>query len=284
MIEIKNLIYKYPGNTEKTIKGIDFSVSKGEVFGFLGPSGAGKTTTQKVITGLLRSYEGNVLVSGRERSSWNNSFYEKIGVVFETQNLYQKLTGWENLRLFAGYYEKSSMDMTMELQRTGILEAMGKKVEGYSKGMRVRLNFIRALQHDPDILFLDEPISGLDPSNGSIIKQMIRELSEKGKTIFLTTHNMGVAAELCNRVAFIINGELPLTDSPSNLMREYGRKELAVEYLLNETPIREVFNLESLKNNSGFRKIVDERKILSMKTLDASLEDIFIMVTGRGLQ
>ena len=284
MIEIKNLIYKYPGNTEKTIKGIDFSVSKGEVFGFLGPSGAGKTTTQKVITGLLRGYEGNVLVSGRERSSWNNSFYEKIGVVFETPNLYQKLTGWENLRLFAGYYEKSSMDMTIELQRTGILEAMGKKVEGYSKGMRVRLNFIRALQHDPDILFLDEPISGLDPSNGAIIKQMIRELSEKGKTIFLTTHNMGVAAELCNRVAFIINGELPLTDSPSNLMREYGRKELAVEYLLNETPIREVFNLESLKNNSGFRKIVDERKILSMKTLDASLEDIFIMVTGRGLQ
>lgn len=284
MIEIKNLIYKYPGNTEKTIKGIDFSVSKGEVFGFLGPSGAGKTTTQKVITGLLRGYEGNVLVSGRERSSWNNSFYEKIGVVFETPNLYQKLTGWENLRLFAGYYEKSSMDMTIELQRTGILEAMGKKVEGYSKGMRVRLNFIRALQHDPDILFLDEPISGLDPSNGAIIKQMIRELSKKGKTIFLTTHNMGVAAELCNRVAFIINGELPLTDSPSNLMREYGRKELAVEYLLNETPIREVFNLESLKNNSGFRKIVDERKILSMKTLDASLEDIFIMVTGRGLQ
>ena len=254
------------------------------MFGFLGPSGAGKTTTQKVITGLLRGYEGNVLVSGRERSSWNNSFYEKIGVVFETPNLYQKLTGWENLRLFAGYYEKSSMDMTIELQRTGILEAMGKKVEGYSKGMRVRLNFIRALQHDPDILFLDEPISGLDPSNGAIIKQMIRELSEKGKTIFLTTHNMGVAAELCNRVAFIINGELPLTDSPSNLMREYGRKELAVEYLLNETPIREVFNLESLKNNSGFRKIVDERKILSMKTLDASLEDIFIMVTGRGLQ
>ena len=199
MIEIKNLMYKYPKNKENTIKGMDFNVSKGEIFGFLGPSGAGKTTTQKLITGLLMGYEGNIIVDGKERKTWDNSFYEKIGVVFEIPNLYLKLTGRENLDLFGGYYKIKPGDMTLELERTGILEAVDKKVEEYSKGMKVRLNFIRALQHNPDILFLDEPISGLDPANGAIIKQMIKELSNQGKTIFLTTHNMGVARSRSSR-------------------------------------------------------------------------------------
>ena len=284
MIEIKNLMYRYPKNKENTIKGMDFNVSKGEIFGFLGPSGAGKTTTQKLITGLLKGYEGNIIVDGKERKAWDNSFYEKIGVVFEIPNLYLKLTGRENLDLFGGYYKIKPGDMTSELERTGILEAADKKVEEYSKGMKVRLNFIRALQHNPDILFLDEPVSGLDPANGAIIKQMISELSNQGKTIFLTTHNMSVAAELCDRVAFITGGLLPLIDSPSHLMRKYGRNEVRIEYKSEKSTKVNIFNLDGLHGNLEFQKILREKEVLSMETMDASLEDIFIMITGRGLE
>ncbi|MBN1624123.1 MAG: ABC transporter ATP-binding protein [Clostridia bacterium] len=284
MIEIKNIQFKYPGNKENTINGMDFDVNKGEIFGFLGPSGAGKTTTQKLITGLLKGYTGNIKVDGRERSNWDNSFYEKIGVVFEVPNLYLKLTGRENLELFGGYYKSKPLDMRKLLDRIGILDAMDKKVEEYSKGMKVRLNFARALLHNPDILFLDEPISGLDPSNGAIIKQIIMELREQGKTIFLTTHNMGVAAELCDRVAFIVGGRLPLIDSPSNLMREYGSNELVVEHSNGESAQKSIFSLTGLSENEDFQNILRKDSILSIKTLDASLEDIFIMVTGRGLE
>lgn len=284
MIEIKNLQFKYPGNKENTIKGMDFDVKKGEIFGFLGPSGAGKTTTQKLITGLLKGYTGSIKVDGRERSEWNNSFYEKIGVVFEIPNLYLKLTGRENLELFGGYYKSKPLDMRELLDRIGILEAMDKKVEEYSKGMKVRLNFARALLHNPDILFMDEPISGLDPANGAVIKQIIRELRVQKKTIFLTTHNMGVAAELCDRVAFIVGGRLPLIDCPSNLMREYGSNELVVEHLSGTGAKKSIYSLTGLSENEDFQNILRTDSILSMKTLDASLEDIFIMVTGRGLE
>jgi fluoroquinolone transport system ATP-binding protein len=284
MIEIRELQFKYPGNSGNTIKGMDFDVQKGEIFGFLGPSGAGKTTTQKLITGLLKGYTGNIKVDGRERSDWDNSFYEKIGVVFEIPNLYLKLTGRENLTLFGGYYKSKPLDQRKLLDRIGILDAMDKKVEEYSKGMKVRLNFARALLHNPDILFLDEPISGLDPSNGAVIKQIIMELKEKGKTIFLTTHNMGVAAELCDRVAFIVGGRLPLIDCPSNLMRKHGSNELVVEYLSGTESQRSTYSLLGLSENEEFQNILKENTILSIKTLDASLEDIFIMVTGRGLE
>jgi len=284
MIDIKELEFCYPGNKEKTIKGMDFSVGKGEIFGFLGPSGAGKTTTQKLITGLLRGYAGSIRIDGRERSSYDNSFYERIGVVFETPNLYLKLTGYENLKLFSGYYSKRTLDVNGILERTGIRDAMDRKIEEFSKGMKVRLNFIRALQHDPEILFLDEPVSGLDPGNGAVIKEIIRELSASGKTIFLTTHNMTVAAEICDNVAFITGGKLALIDSPVNLMRKYGSNELMVEYSSKGAVMNRRFKLEGLHSNSDFLKILKSGGIRTIHTMDATLEEIFIKVTGRGLE
>lgn len=284
MIKVENLNYTYSNSRSEAVKNISFSIQRGSVFGFLGPSGAGKTTTQKLITGLLKDYEGSILVDGRERKEWDNSFYENIGVVFEFPNLYLKLTGHENLKLFGSYYKKNIDNVTDYLKMTGIYDAMDKKVEEFSKGMKVRLNFVRALLHDPEILFLDEPISGLDPTNGMIVKNIIGELRDRGKTIFLTTHNMTVAEELCDNVAFIVDGKLPVIDSPGNLMIKYGKDELDVEYFENEIIKNTRFNLSGVGDNDIFQKILKNKKIRSLHTREASLEEIFIEVTGRGLE
>lgn len=283
MIDVSNLRYKYKSNKDDTLKGLNFKIPEGEIFGFLGPSGAGKTTTQKLITGLLKGYSGCIKINGKGRESWDNSFYEMIGVVFEFPNLYLKLTGAENLRLFASYYKKKSMDMSSELKRIGIHDVIDKKVQEYSKGMKVRLNFIRALQHDPQIFFFDEPVSGLDPSYGAIVKEMIRELKDKGKTVFLTTHNMTVAEELCDRVAFIVDGSLPLIENTSELMVSNGKNEVEVEYVDDGGITRMSFCLDKLGEDREFIKLINKYKIRSIHSKEASLEEIFIKITGRGL-
>lgn len=284
MIKVDNLIYTYSNSLNETLKNISFDIPKGSVFGFLGPSGAGKTTTQKLITGLLKDYQGSVLIDDKERSDWDNSFYENIGVVFEFPNLYLKLTGHENLKLFGSYYKRQAVDINEKLKKTGIYDSMDKKVEEFSKGMKVRLNFIRALVHDPDILFLDEPISGLDPTNGMIIKNMIENLRDRGKTIFLTTHNMTVAEELCDKVAFIVDGRLPVIDTPNNLMVKYGKDEMNIEYFENDNIEKVRFSLSGVGNNETLHEILRNKKIRSIHTREASLEEIFIEVTGRGLE
>lgn len=284
MIKVDNLIYTYSNSRNETLKNISFDIPKGSVFGFLGPSGAGKTTTQKLITGLLKDYQGSVLIDDKERSDWDNSFYENIGVVFEFPNLYLKLTGHENLKLFGSYYKRQAVDINEKLKKTGIYDSMDKKVEEFSKGMKVRLNFIRALVHDPDILFLDEPISGLDPTNGMIIKNMIENLRDRGKTIFLTTHNMTVAEELCDKVAFIVDGRLPVIDTPNNLMVKYGKDEMNIEYFENDNIEKVRFSLSGVGNNETLHEILRNKKIRSIHTREASLEEIFIEVTGRGLE
>jgi len=161
---------------------------------------------------------------------------------------------------------------------------MDKKVEEFSKGMKVRLNFVRALVHDPEILFLDEPISGLDPTNGMIVKNMIEDMRDKGKTIFLTTHNMTVAEELCDNVAFIVDGRLPVIDTPGNLMVKYGKDELDIEYFENDIIKKIRFSLSGVGENDTFQEILRDKKIRSIHTREASLEEIFIEVTGRGLE
>lgn len=283
MIKVENLEYKYSSGCF-AVKNISFEIPKGMIFGFLGPSGAGKTTTQKLITGLLRDYKGSIEVDGKERREWDNSFYENIGVVFEFPNLYLKLTAKENLELFGSYYSRKGTGIEERLKKVGIFDSMGKKVEEFSKGMKVRLNFIRALFHDPDILFLDEPISGLDPVNGKIIKDMIRELKEEGKTIFLTTHNMTVAEELCDTVAFIVEGRLPIIDSPGNLMIQYGKNEVDVEYFKGNELNNCRVSLENIGENKLFLDILKNNQIRSIHTREASLEEIFIEVTGRALE
>ena len=159
-----------------------------------------------------------------------------------------------------------------------------KKLEDFSKGMKVRLNFIRAIQHNPDIIFLDEPTSGLDPVNANIIKQYIKRLKSEGKTIFLTTHHMGVATQICDRVAFIVDGKLRAIDSPKNLMLQYGKREVAIEYIEKMKVIKKYHAIDGIGENSEFLDVLKNNEIKTIHTSEATLEDIFIKVTGRAIE
>ena len=201
MIQVKNLNFQYPNTSNLAIKGINFYIEKGEVFGFLGPSGSGKSTTQKILFKLLTGYNGMAQIDGKEVSVWGKDLYEKIGVGFELPNHYLKLTALENLTFFKNFYNKTHNPMEL-LDMVGLKKDANKKVGDFSKGMKMRLNFVRSFLHDPEILFLDEPTSGLDPVNSKVVKDVIVDLKAKGKTIFITTHQMYDAEKLCDRVAF----------------------------------------------------------------------------------
>lgn len=283
MIHVENLEFSYPGSIKKTIRNISFSIEKGEIFGFLGPSGAGKSTTQKILIGILKKYSGKVSVYGTKISEAKGNFYNDIGVSFELPNLYSKLTGRENLDFFTSLYETKKNRTDELLKMVDLTDAADKRVSEYSKGMKMRLNFCRSLVHDPEIIFLDEPTSGLDPLNGKRIKEIIKDLKDQGKTIFLTTHNMNVADELCDRVAFIVDGQLNLIDSPRRLKIEKGEKSVRLEYHKNGKTLHKDFHLEKIGTDQEFLRLIQNEKIETIHTKEASLEKIFIKTTGRKL-
>lgn len=283
MIQVSGLKYKYPKASVNAVDHLDFEINQGEIFGFLGPSGAGKTTTQRILIGLLRGYEGSVQIMGKEKRDWGNDYYEHIGVAFDFPNLYLKLTAAENLSLIASYYQNKSANIDNLLERVGLINDRNKKVEGFSKGMKMRLNFIRALLHDPNLYFFDEPTSGLDPVNAKTIKDIILELKNRGKTVFLTTHNMSVADQLCDRVAFIVDGTITLTDSPGNLKVLHGKKTIRVEYVCDGEVKTRDFPMHTINCQKEFFEIMQKYEIRTIHSLEATLEDIFIRVTGKEL-
>ncbi len=283
MIEVNGLRFTYPGNASETIKGIDFQIRRGEIFGLLGPSGAGKSTIQKIVIGILKGYKGSAKIKGTELQRIRPDFYEKIGVGFELPNLYAKFTAVENLDFFRSLYSGDTENPMVLLEQVGLEKDAKTRVSDFSKGMKMRLNFCRAFVNKPDLVFLDEPTSGLDPVNAKKIKDIILKKKQEGKTIFITTHNMTVAEEICDRVAFIIDGQIKLIDSPRNLKISRGKKQLQVEYA-EAGGIRQAdFELAGLGSNPAFLKLLKEKEVQTMHTQEASLEDIFIQVTGRSL-
>lgn len=243
MIEVDNLTYSYQKNKE-TLHGLNFTVSDGEIFGFLGPNGSGKSTTQKILTGILRGYGGQVRLLGQDPGVRGKKFHEKIGVLFEFPYLYANLSALDNLNYFASFYPENNRRNVEELLE--MLEFkkdyLRKPVSSYSKGMRQRVSMARALINNPKLLFLDEPTSGLDPSGAVLFRNIIETERQKGTTVFLTTHNMMDADLLCDRVAFIADGEIKALDSPEQLK----------------------------KRENAYSK-------------DVTLEDVFIRHTGKGL-
>ncbi len=283
MLTVNDLSYTYPGNDAETLHGLSFAIPKGEIFGFLGPSGAGKSTTQNLLIGLLKGYRGHVNFAGRELSDWKNDLYTRVGVVFEVPNLFGKLTALENLRFFGALYGRISNDPLELLELVGLKEDADKKVSSFSKGMRMRLNYCRAFLHDPEFLFLDEPTAGLDPANARIIRDHILRQKATGKTIFLTTHNMHDADQLCDRVAFIVDGRLETIASPRELKLSHGTRRVRVEHRVNGGTASREFELDKLADNGGFLDILRAGKVETIHTLEATLEDIFMDVTGRRL-
>lgn len=282
MIAVQNLSFTYPGESVPTVKNIDFSIAKGEIFGFLGPSGAGKSTTQKVLIRLLRGFEGEVQVLGKSLRDWRHNYYNHIGVGFELPNHYPKLTALENLQFFASFYDRPVQNPLLLLEQVGLVTHAHQRVEAFSKGMKMRLNFVRAIMHDPEILFLDEPTAGLDPFNARLLKDQIRSLKNRGKTIFLTTHHMHDAEELCDRVAFMADGEIRFIDTPARLRLQEFDRHVTVRYR-NDTIQEAVFPLEDLGNNPAFLNLLRDYPVESIHSSEQSLEEVFIHVTGRRL-
>jgi len=276
---VKDLYFRYPSSGEDTIRGISFDVHEGEIFGLLGPSGAGKSTTQKILVKLLDGYRGSVRYFGKDLRSIDNSYYEEIGVGFEMPVHFTKLTALENMQFFAGFY-KNTADIRELMERVGLWEYRNMKVGEYSKGMKVRLNFVRAMLNNPKVLFLDEVTNGLDPGNARIIKDMISEFRDRGGTVFLTTHLMNDVEHLCDRVAFCVGGKLVEISTPRDLKLKYGKREVKVEYRDNGVLKTAVFLLDGIGFNEEFINLLKTADIETIHSGETTMEDIFITVTG----
>lgn len=283
-IAVENLGFSYPKSDTNAVNEVSFSIRKGEIFGFLGPNGAGKTTTQKIIIGLLRNYTGSVEILNKNLKLWKTDLYNRIGVGFELPNHYQKLTALENLELFASFYRIKTIPPMELLKMVELEKDADHRVATFSKGMKSKLNFARALLNNPEVLFLDEPTTGLDPVSSRLIKDIILEKKKEGKAIFLTTHNMNDADELCDRVGFIIDGKLSLIESPKELKIRHGRKIVKIEYLSNDILLSKEFNLKDLSENKEFLDLLRSGTVQTIHTAEATLDDIFIKATGRKLR
>lgn len=284
MIRVQELYHAYEKGGHYAVKNANFQVEKGEVFGFLGPSGAGKSTTQGILTGLLPLQQGQVEVAGYDMHHPKREMFNKIGVSFEQSNVYGKLTALENLNFYKKLFDVPTADAMELLKWVGLDHVAHQKTEEFSKGMKHRLTFVRSMLNDPQLWFLDEPTTGLDPAIASTIKDIVKAKNDQGTTVFLTTHNMFVADELCHRVAFIIDGEIKLIDSPRNLKLKYGEKMVTVEYLVDSQVQKENFSLLLDEDKERLSQILRTGTIQMMHTREATLEEIFIKVTGRGLQ
>ena len=283
MIKVRELTFTYPGSPQPTLKQRSFSVERGEILGFLGPSGAGKSTTQKILIGLLKEFQGDVSVFGKDLRSWRSEYYERIGVSFELPNHYLKLTALENLNYFRSLYEGETEDPNHLLDMVGLGDDGALRVSQFSKGMKNRLNFARSLLNKPELVFFDEPTTGLDPVSARRIKDIILEKKRAGRTIFLTTHDMVAATELCDRVAFMIEGEVKLIDSPRNLMLTHGARKVRVEYQEDDGIEQQEFPMEDFGRNEEFLRLLRTDSVQTIHTEEATLEKVFIEVTGRQL-
>jgi len=239
-IQVDNLTRDYNGL--RAVDGISFSVESGEIFGFLGPNGAGKTTTIRMLTGQLRPTSGTARVAGYDVVSQRQQLKPRIGVVFDHQNIYERMSARENLVFFARLYRVSRSRVDEVLAQVGLTGRARDKTQKYSNGMKQRLLVARALLHEPEVLLLDEPTRGLDAHIAREIRSIVTGLAEGGMTVFLTTHYIEEADQLSRRVAFLDHGRIVALDTPANLKATHGKDE------------------------------------------KSTLEDIFIQLTGSGLQ
>ena len=288
----------------RAVDGISFEVKEGELFGFLGPNGAGKTTTQRMLTGILKPDSGTVHIMGFDLL--RNPFDAKMlmGVVPEMSNAYIDLSAWDNLMLMGELYgvpKKKRKQKAMELlELLGLQDRKAQKTKGFSKGMKQRLILAMALIHEPKLLFLDEPTSGLDVQSARLIRNLVGELNQNGATVFLTTHNIEEANQMCDRIAIINQGNIVAIDRPENL-RNVIQSSQSVEVAFDK-PVSDMEPLQAIVNASEIRKEGDklrlytnnpgdvacqlveyanahELQVLALNTLGPSLEDVFVHLT-----
>ena len=286
MIEVKDLTFSYGkifhGKDKQVLHGLNFTVEDSEIFGFLGPNGSGKCTTQKILTGILKGHGGRVSLFGKDiKEVHTQEFFQKIGVLFEFPYLYANLSALDNLHYFSSFYPREQLRDAQEVldELEFKKDFLKKPVSSYSKGMRQRVSMARALISNPKLLFLDEPTSGLDPTGAVLFRRIIEKERQKGTTVFVTTHNMLDADLLCDRVAFISDGNIVALDTPKNLKEQNGSRSIAVRYLYQGRREEQTLEAQSLK--AGIPFPYDE--LLSIHSKEPTLEDIFIRYAGRRL-
>lgn len=292
----------------RAVGGIDIEVSKGELFGFLGPNGAGKTTTMSMLTGLSRPDAGSIEIGGIDCSRNPKAAQHLIGVVSDESNLYPELSGFDNLCFSGALYGMRRQDRSRKaselLELFGLVDASSRKFSGYSKGMKRRLVIAAAIMHSPPLLFLDEPTSGIDVESSRMIRQLLTGLHRQGVTIFLTTHFIGEAERLCDRIAFIASGRIVRTDTVERLLQPVqGRYALTVslsggcsiplgelevafpglDFQLQAPDELRVESGEPLKAGSLVRFLEDRGvEVIEARKRVLSLEDVFVEITGIG--
>ena len=267
-------------NSLRAVDNISFTVESGEIFGFLGHNGAGKTTTIRMLTGQLRPSSGNAKVVGCDVITERLRLKPLIGVVSESQNLYERMSGRENLVFAARLYGTEGKRIDEVLDQVGLSDRATDRVEHYSNGMKQRLIIARTLLHRPQIIFLDEPTRGLDPVVARDIRRLVLELSGQGVTIFLTTHYMEEADELCGRVAFISEGQIVALDTPDNLKVSHGQNSLEVILHDGETL---TISLDEQEAGAKIEKLISSGQVRTLHSAEATLDQVFIQITGRKL-
>ena len=281
-IQVEDVRFSY-GSLE-ALRGISFEVAPGEVLGFLGPNGAGKSTTIKILTGQLAPKGGRARVLGIDVAADDPVLQAQIGVCFEEKNLYDAMSGRENLRFFARLFGIRDLDADALLRKVGLGDRGRDPVGKYSKGMRQRLMMARALVNAPRVLFLDEPTDGLDPVSSRAIRALIREEAERGAAVLLTTHDMFEADELSDRVAFINEGRIHAIDTPENLKLAHGRRAVKVRARGASGVEEQSVPLDAADAGERLKTAVGHPGLMTIHTEEATLESIFIEMTGRGLE
>lgn len=281
-IRVEEISFSY-GKLE-AVRGISFEVAPGEILGFLGPNGAGKSTTIKMLTGQLTPGSGNVRILGMDVTLDNPDVQARIGVCFEESNLYLNMSARENLRFFASLFGIRKPDIDGLLRKVGLADRAKDRVNHYSKGMRQRLMMARALVNRPDVLFLDEPTAGLDPVSSKAIRNLIKQEADRGAAVLLTTHDMGEADELSNRVAFINEGRLHAVDTPENLKLKHGKRSVKLRLRGDGEVLEEIIELNAADAGERLKRAVGSKDLMTIHTEEATLESIFIRMTGRRLE
>lgn len=304
MIEIKDLAKSFEGT--KAVDGISFSIKSGELFGFLGPNGAGKTTTINILTGLARPDNGTAQIAGMDCSQKLRAAQHLIGVVPDESNLYPELTGFDNLCFCGALYgmpKQKRISKAQELLNVfGLKQAANRKFSGYSKGMKRKLTIAAGIIHEPPILFLDEPTTGLDVASARQLRQLISDLHHSGTTIFLTTHYIEEAQRLCDRIAFIVSGRIVKIDTIENLLQPLQNKHVvqivcaytddSIQNKLAESfsdmnflfPQKDLIRIEAdhpILAGAVVRFLEEQGiEVSEARRLKPSLEDVFVEITG----
>jgi ABC-2 type transport system ATP-binding protein len=304
IIEVKNITKRFDDFI--AVNSISFDVKKGEIFGFLGPNGAGKTTTINMLTGLAKPSSGSIVIAGKNGIKDIKKVQGLIGIVPDESNLYDDLNGFDNLVFCASLYgigKEKRKKKARELLKQFSLDDTGKRLfKNFSKGMKRKLTIAAGIIHEPEILFLDEPTTGIDVESARQIRKMIKNLNNQGTTIFLTTHYIEDAERLCHRIAFIVGGEVN-TISPVNKLMEETEKDLRIRFTIDSQTIsflddfKDRFkDVEVLSADNGQLTISYDRRINLMsfmnffeknniiineaKIIKPTLEEVFVKITG----